>query len=209
MARKKPMKTVPTQFELMRKMRGSWNGLTPVTRVIPNKKAYTRKVKMCIRDSRIAVLHGNYGLPHRRPDRNAAVCLRHRTGILVHEAARDSSPIFLQSFCTFPRFPNSIQLSPISGRSGAELQYLHILGPGDCCTGHPGQPVALSSKNASANGHCRSYHGHMAGLFLFGCLNGDSLFIEVPGPEGDTHSSLRCWCPGDYAVSYTHLCVLR
>ena len=68
-------------------------------------------------------------------------------------------------------------------------------------TGHPGQPVALSSKNASANGHCRSYHGHMAGLFLFGCLNGDSLFIEVPGPEGDTHSSLRCWCPGDYVLS--------
>lgn len=50
MARKKPMKTVPTQFELMRKMRGSWNGLNPVTRVIPNKKAYTRKVKHKGRD---------------------------------------------------------------------------------------------------------------------------------------------------------------
>ena len=44
MARKKPMKTVPTQFELMR------NGLNPVTRVIPNKKAYTRKVKHKGRD---------------------------------------------------------------------------------------------------------------------------------------------------------------
>ena len=50
MARKKPMKTVPTQFELMREMRGSWNGLNPVTRVIPNKKAYTRKIKHKGRD---------------------------------------------------------------------------------------------------------------------------------------------------------------
>ena len=45
MARKKPMKTVPTQFELMRR-----NGLNPVTRVIPNKKAYTRKIKHKGRD---------------------------------------------------------------------------------------------------------------------------------------------------------------
>ena len=42
MARKKPMKTVPTQFELMR--------MNPVTRVIPNKKAYTRKIKHKGRD---------------------------------------------------------------------------------------------------------------------------------------------------------------
>lgn len=50
MARKKPLKAVPTQFELMRRMRGSWNGLNPVTRVIPNKKAYSRKIKHKGRD---------------------------------------------------------------------------------------------------------------------------------------------------------------
>lgn len=34
-----------SSYELMRKVRGSWNGVNPVTRVIPDKTKYCRKVK--------------------------------------------------------------------------------------------------------------------------------------------------------------------
>lgn len=34
-----------TYFEVVRSVRGTWGTVNPVTKIIPNKKAYSRKVK--------------------------------------------------------------------------------------------------------------------------------------------------------------------
>ena len=38
MSKKKKKKEIPTTNELARKMRGNWNGINPVTRVVESKK---------------------------------------------------------------------------------------------------------------------------------------------------------------------------
>ncbi len=40
-----PKKKEKTWVELIRSFRGDWNGINPVTRIIPNKKKYNRKEK--------------------------------------------------------------------------------------------------------------------------------------------------------------------
>ena len=40
----KNAKTNPT-YEAARRIRGSWNGINPVTKIIPDKTKYTRKKK--------------------------------------------------------------------------------------------------------------------------------------------------------------------
>ena len=38
-------KSLPSQYELARRIRGSWNGVNPVTRVVPSGKLYKRNPK--------------------------------------------------------------------------------------------------------------------------------------------------------------------
>lgn len=38
-------KTKSNFYEMCKKVRGDWNGLNPSTRIIPNKKKYSRKQK--------------------------------------------------------------------------------------------------------------------------------------------------------------------
>lgn len=39
------MKTEKIPFEIYQKSRGSWFGINPVTKIVENKKAYSRKTK--------------------------------------------------------------------------------------------------------------------------------------------------------------------
>ena len=41
---------IRNQVELARTIRGTWGGLNPVTRIVPDKTKYTRKVKHKGRD---------------------------------------------------------------------------------------------------------------------------------------------------------------
>ena len=36
---------IKTNLELMKSIRGNWNGINPVTKVIKDKTKYTRKIK--------------------------------------------------------------------------------------------------------------------------------------------------------------------